>query len=676
MLKRWRLFEALGAEGKALAWLLLAFACIAAPHFQHIPIWASGLAIAAFSLKLWLIKQGESTLHPWVLSALAATAIAVTVIEFKTIFGRDAGVTLLVVMGCLKLLELRARRDIFVLVFLAFILATCQFLFSQALETTILVFTGITLLFIALIAQQIRSDNTDIPVSFGFLLKLVLRMYMFAAPMAIAAFVLFPRFGPLWGNADGTYGTTGMSDTMTPGSISRLVESDAISFRVKFDQQIPPSLLRYWRVMVFGQYDGRTWREREKREETIDLPNSDQLVSYTVTLESHAQTWLPVLDLPAATPQVTSGTQNYSVRKAQGNFYLDSLVRERIQIQAVSNLNAVLAAQETRLSLQPWLELPASFNPATLNFALELRQRYRTESDAQLVQRVLQLFREQPFRYTLTPPPLGLHAADDFLFNTRAGFCEHFSSAFVILMRALDIPARVVAGYQGGEINRVDNYLEVRQRDAHAWTEIWLQGRGWVRVDPTAAVAPERVERGANLALPAPTGLAAGLGQLMGISPGQPMFNVWRELRQYRDAVNNAWNQWVITYHREGQADLFKRMGFAEANWRDMLLGLIALIAVLSLLMVGIFFSRRERRDPLLRLYSKFEHKLASVGLTRDPHEGPEQFQRRVLKALKNPAQQQAEQIFGAWIAARYRVAPIITYSQLKKWISSFHASS
>lgn len=676
MLKPWRLFEALGSEGKALALLLLAFACIAVPTLQHIPLWAGTVAVIVFGLKLWLIKRGETTIRPWLLSLVAAVTIGATVAEFKTIFGRDAGVTLLLLMGCLKLLELRARRDIFVLLFLAFILGTCPFLFSQTLETTILVFSGLTFLFVALIAQQVDSDKADKPVATWLLFKLVLRMYVFALPMAVAAFVLFPRFGPLWGSADGTYGTTGMSDTMTPGSISRLVESNAIAFRVKFEDQIPPPALRYWRVMVLGQYDGRTWRERVKSAETISLPDNNQVVSYTITLESHAQTWLPILDLPATMPQLVSATENQQIRMAQGSFYLDRLLRERIQIQGQSHLSALLSSQETRLSLQPWLELPAPFNPKTLNFALQMRQRYPEDSNAQLAQRVLQFFRDQPFRYTLSPPPLGLHSADDFLFNTRAGFCEHYSSAFVILMRALDIPARVVVGYQGGEMNRIDNYLEVRLRDAHAWSEIWLQGRGWVRVDPTAAVAPERVERGANVALPPVTGLAAGLGQLMGIAPGQPMFNIWRELRQYRDAVNNAWNQWVISYHREGQSDLFKRIGFEEPNWRDMMLSLLALVAAISLTMAWVLFRRREKPDPFLYLYSDFEHKLSRVGLIREAHEGPEQFQRRVLKLLKEPDRQRAQHIFGAWIAARYQNQSKMTYSQLKKWISDFHISS
>ncbi|MCA3158523.1 MAG: DUF3488 domain-containing transglutaminase family protein [Burkholderiales bacterium] len=675
MLKPWRLFEALGSEGKALALLLLAFACITAPHFQHIPPWASALAVAAFCLKLWLIKRGASAPNKWLLSAFAALAGAAVLLEYKTILGRDAGVTLLVILSCIKLLELRARRDVFVLLFLAFFLALCQFFFSQEIGTALLVFGGITLLFIALVAQQISTDGAEAPVSLALMVKLVLRMYMFALPMAIAAFVLFPRFGPLWGSADGTYGTTGMSDTMTPGSISRLVESNAIAFRVKFEDQIPPPALRYWRVMVLGQYDGRTWRERVKSAETISLPDNNQVVSYTITLESHAQTWLPILDLPATMPQLVSATENQQIRMAQGSFYLDRLLRERIQIQGQSHLSALLSIQETRLSLQPWLELPAPFNPRTLNFALELRQRYPSDSDAQLAQRILQIFRDQPFRYTLTPPPLGPHSADDFLFNTRAGFCEHYSSAFVILMRALDIPARVVVGYQGGELNRIDNYLEVRQRDAHAWSEIWLQGRGWVRVDPTAAVAPERVERGANVALPPVTG-AAGLGQLMGIAPGQPMFNIWRELRQYRDAVNNAWNQWVISYHREGQSDLFKRIGFEEPNWRDMMLSLLALVAAISLTMAWVLFRRREKPDPFLYLYSDFEHKLSRVGLIREAHEGPEQFQRRVLKLLKEPDRQRAQHIFGAWIAARYQNQSKMTYSQLKKWISDFHISS
>lgn len=689
MLNQRHFFTALGSEAQALTLLLLSFACIVLPHFQHIPVWASGLALFAFGLKLWLMRQGVTAPNQWVLSTFAALAGVAVLAEFKTLLGREAGVTLLVILGCVKLLELRARRDLFVAFFLAFFLALCQFLFSQNIGTALLVFSGITLLFVALIAQQMTVDSGEAPPSLRTLVALTLRMYAFALPMSLAAFLLFPRFGPLWGTPDTARGTTGMSETMSPGSVSQLAESDAITFRVRFDKNssgqrhdsrpdnTPAAALRYWRVMVLGRFDGRTWRQHASQPEEVQQTTNDRTVRYTITLEPDSQRWLPVLDLPVAQPIVT-GTQSYRLRNAHGAYQLeDKTLRERVQIQAVSAFDAQLGREETPFTLQRWLELPLGANPRTLTWANEWRERYAADSAEKLVQRLLQFFHEQPFRYTLEPPPLGLHSADEFLFNTRAGFCEHYSSAFVIMMRALGIPARVVIGYQGGEVNPVDGYLVVRQRDAHAWAEVWLAQRGWVRIDPTAAVAPERIERGAARALPRPDNPLDTVGNFIGLDRNHVLLNVWKNMRQYADAINNRWNQWVIAYHRDGQIDFLKNLGFEEPDWSDLLLSLMASIALISGAMAWRLFARREKLEPMQRLYARFEKKLRQVGIEREPHEAPLAFQQRALSLLDPVSAQQAEKIFRAWIKLRYagHTSHLLT-QELNLWIAAFHPPS
>lgn len=670
---RLRLFEALGSQGRALAWLMVAFACVIAPHFEHIPLWATGLALAAFALKLTWIWRGTSAPSRWLMAAFGALAFSGVLLQFKTILGRDAGVTLLVILACIKLLEMRVQRDVFVVLFLAFFIALCQFFFSQSLGTALWVLTGITLLFTALIADQLALDSTAQPLPWRRLLGMTLRMYVFAVPLAIITFLLFPRFGPLWGNADGAYATTGMSDTMSPGSITQLAESDALAFRVKFDTALPAPAQRYWRAWVLGRYDGRTWREYAQRDEPLWVSADSTTLTYTITLEGHSQRWLPLLDLPTQKPRLMGVPNDQGTQAVLGGYQAQQAVRERIQIQATSAPAARLALEETRLSLQPWLELPASFNPRTLALAAQWQQRYADDSPAQLAARFLLWLRTEPFRYTLAPPPLGIHAMDDFLFNTRAGFCEHYASALVVFMRALDIPARVVVGYQGGTFNRFDNHLEVRQSDAHAWAEIWLTGQGWVRIDPTAAIAPERIERGATLAgnpLPA-------LADFVGTPGVQPIFNVWRSLRQYADAINHRWNQSVINYNRDGQRYFFQRLGIDLPEGYHLWLGLMSAIGVISLIMAWRLWGGRTQRDPLLALYLQFEIKLRQAGLQRDPHEGPARFRQRALHQLEEPARQHAERIFDAWIQLRYQSSHNLTLQrQLKTWIAEFRIQS
>jgi transglutaminase-like putative cysteine protease len=417
---------------------------------------------------------------------------------------------------------------------------------------------------------------------------------------------------------------------MAPGNISQLAQSDEITFRVKFTDPAPPNSKLYWRGVVLGNYDGRTWTPLQlggmlKQQVTIHLRSAP--IRYQVTLEPHGRHWLFALEVPQAVPQLlnnlASVSQELQLRSAQP-------INERVRYDVVSHVDFELQVNEPARALQLWLELPPGFNPRTLEYAARLRR--QSTNDADMVNTVLRLFHEQNFRYTLEPPSLGKHAVDEFLFDTRAGFCEHYSSAFVVLIRALGIPARVITGYQGGSINPADGFMTVRQSDAHAWAEVWLANRGWIRVDPTAAVAPDRVEQNLSSVIP-----RRMLGGLVTLDPSSNRLAAqWLALRQNWEAVTNGWNQWVLNYTPEKQRDFVKSLGFENADWRTMTTLMFVLgIAVMAAVVLPLIL-RQRKRDPLDAIYQALCERMAKYGLPRAIHEGPRAYGAR-LTADESP---------------------------------------
>ena len=417
---------------------------------------------------------------------------------------------------------------------------------------------------------------------------------------------------------------------MEPGAIAHLALSDDIAFRARFTDPPPPMPQRYWRGPVLGQYDGRVWSELRPLLQ-VDSPLLFRAhgapLRYQVTLEPHGQRWLFALEMPLAAPSIAGNPAHIS---NQRELLAQHPVEQRVRYDAVSYADFQLEPAESPLLLQAWLQLPPGRNPRTLEFARHLRG--QSGDDARLVQTVLDYFRNQPFRYTLNPPLLGADGVDEFLFATRAGFCEHYAGAFVVLMRAAGIPARVVTGYQGGEINPVDGYLTVRQSDAHAWAEVWLDERGWTRIDPTAAVAPNRIETNLAGALQRPLlgELIGGLIQFDGAAGS--WLRQWHTLRANWDALNNAWNQWVLSYSADTQKNLLQSLGFADPDWRTLaqLLGLSA-VALLALMLLPLL--RRRRIDAADALYSALSRRMARHGLARDMHEGPRAYGRRLASS-------------------------------------------
>jgi transglutaminase-like putative cysteine protease len=614
-------------ERRDLLVLLAALAFVVAPHIAHLPWWATALLVVLWFWRLWLVIAQRPLPGRFAMLPLLIAAAGAVWLEHRTLLGRDAGVTFLLMLLALKLLEMRARRDVFVVIFLAFFILLTQFLFGQGVLVALMTLIAVLLLFFLLVSVNLAEGDLHARAK----LRLVGVVFLKSLPLAAALFVLFPRLNaPLWGlPGDTRSARTGLSNTMTPGAIGRLLESDEIAFRALFSGQVPLSDQLYWRGPVLGSFTGRTWMPAGDGlvAATLDLqPGTDPVYEYTITQEPNQRDWLFALDLPVD----LRGAADFSPRlRADGQLLAGRLIAERARYTLRSATSYRLGLNETRLSLQNWLQLPPGYNPRTLELAAELRRTVpgamaSRSADAALVQAALQRFRQQNYTYTLQPPTLGRNSVDEFLFDTRAGYCEHYASAFVVLMRALDIPARVVTGYQGGEFNPIDGFLTVRQADAHAWAEVWLEGRGWVRVDPTAAVAPERVIRGGRTA-------AAAASTQGGPVLGERAFSLLRAIRFQWEALENGWNQWVLSYTPERQRELLSRLGLMP-DGRTLALVFAVVISAILLVLAVISLRHRTERDRLGELLARLRERLTAVGIDAPSHLGP-----RALLALAAP---------------------------------------
>jgi transglutaminase-like putative cysteine protease len=616
------------------------------PHAAHLPLWVSLLCGATLVWRAAVTLLGRRMPPNVVLVPIAAAAMFGVLQSYHTLLGRDAGVAMLVMLVAFKMLEMHARRDLFVVVFLCYFLVLTNFFYSQTIPTALLMLASL----VALLATQLSFQLTGAVPPLRTRLWMGAKLLALALPLAGAAFVLFPRIeGPLWGVPDEMHDAkSGLSDTMAPGQMSNLAQSEDVAFRVKFDGPVPPQQQLYWRGPVLGSYDGRTWTRvkpaRHARPQPLALSVGGEPVGYRVTLEPSNLRWLFALEMPRALPELPGHAVTLS-----GALEIQSRepIGERVRYDVISFVNYRLQADTSPVDGQ-WLMLPYGIDPQ----ARAAGQALATEPDpARRVAAVLKMFAEGGYVYTLQPPLLpGRDSIDDFLYGTRAGFCEHYAGAFVFLMRSAGVPARVVTGYQGGERNPVDGYLTVRQSDAHAWAEVWLPQRGWVRIDPTAYVAPDRVQRGLARALPSPPPFGfAGLGRLLQPDPDSLLGRV----RYLFGAVNNGWNQWVLNYTPERQQRAVDRLREGLSHWQS-----LALIAMLcAVLFLVRKFSQRRKADPVDALYSALCQRLGQLGLPRAPDEGPTAYAQRVATATLTPATSAAATEFLRRYSA-YRYGP------------------
>jgi len=612
--------DALPRDARDTLFLLLVIAWVVMPQVANLPWWCTALAAGVLLWRGWLAVANKPLPRQWWVLLLLVITLAATLATHRTLLGRDAGVTLIVILLALKTLELRARRDAFVIFFLGFFTMLTNFFFSQALPVA-------AAMLVALLGLLTALVNAHMPVGRPPLLqaaRTAATMALLGAPVMAVMFVLFPRFAPLWGiPSDAMSGRSGLSSVMQVGNIASLALDDTIAMRVRFEGEAPPQSSLYFRGPVLSSFDGREWRPLQGSRfaplsgTAAQLEVSGPPVRYEVTMEPNNRPWLMVLDAAARPPQVPGFE---TVMTGELQWLANRPVTDLLRYRAESYLQFRHGPRNNIAAVPPqYLELPAGFNPRTLELAQQMRSDPALAAGGKpaLVQAALNRLRTGNYQYTLEPGVYGLHTADEFWFDKREGFCEHIASAFVVLMRALDIPARVVTGYQGGERNTVDGFWVIRQSDAHAWTEVWLAGRGWVRVDPTAAVAPGRV--GAFQRLQAPRGvLATALGNVT------PEFAL--NLRAAWEALNNGWNQWVLNYTQSKQLDLLKNIGFESPSWEDLSYVLLGIIIVVALAGAAWTLWERRQHDPWLRLLARARKRLASAGLDVPPTAPPRQI--------------------------------------------------
>jgi protein-glutamine gamma-glutamyltransferase len=627
--------------------LMLGAFLSAFPHLFHLPIWASIGFLIFYFWRLGLVMSGRYLPRDSVRWIAALTCLAAVFAQYKTLLGRDAGVTLLVLFLGLKLMEMKARRDLFVVIFLCFFILVTSFFYSQTLWAALIAIAAVWALLAAMLTMHYGPNETPVPQRFKAIGLIMLQ----AAPLAAALFFLFPRVnGPLWGlPSDAHSGRTGMSDSMAPGSISDLNASQEIAFRVKFDGKAPNPAQMYWRGPIMGEFNGRQWKPLTTsitpRVPAAIVAKDAAPTTYTMTLEPNNQRWLFPLDAPAF-------LNNSSLTELEAQLNPDAVLQAkeningRVRYTAGASLQYSLGANDDPLSRQNWLSLPASFNPKTLELAAQWQR--ETPDPTALVKRALSYIRTEPFFYTFKPPLLGRNSVDDFLFNTRSGFCEHYSSAFVVLMRALDIPARVVMGYQGGEKNPVDDYWVIKQADAHAWAEVWIAGQGWVRVDPTSAIDPKRVEKGAQSVRFGEQ--AEELNQNNGLLGS---------LKFRADALANTWNQWVLNYDRNAQKRLLTMLGFDFDEWRDVAGLLAAVLGVLIGIAALITLRPRLPKDPVERVWRTLADKLEAKGLHRTPFETSRQWLGRIGGDLSAAKRDEFAAICSLYNHLRYEAAAV-----------------
>lgn len=625
-------------------WLIAQLAVVLAPLLRALPL----VTCAVFGvLLLWrtLLWVRRAPLPgKWVLGLTGVATLLVTLalaMRTGSNVGRDLSVALLGAFLVLKLMESNTVRSGILVTQLCCFLLLSQVLFDQPpwLAATMLATVALLLRnWLLLLHPQTRTRV--LPV------RVLARLVLMGLPCAAVLFLLFPRLDhPLWRLPQaGDTATSGLSDRMAPGSVGQLILSDDLAFRVDFAGATPPLDTLYWRGMVLWRFDGQTWtaasmRQRPARE---GVPNSASAASdapgvfdYNITLEPTRQRWLFALDRG-----LSIDARDGIGRSVDGEFISMQLLDQRVRYHARSQLparNRVDDAQALdRITAQLALMLPPG-NPQ----ARALAEQWADLPPAGRVSAALKLFGSAPFAYTLEPEPLQDQQIDDFLFRTRRGFCEHYAGSFVFLMRAAGVPARVVVGYLGGEVNAVSGDIIVRQSDAHAWAEVWLDGRGWVRVDPTAAVAPQRVERGLAAAVPA--------SEFRSRRAEEPQW--LRSVRWGLDGLISGWNRWVLGYDRSRQARLFAWLGLDAADPRAVLWGVsgLFLLAALPLL----WQQRKPKPDPVQAQWQRLCDRLARHGCVRGPAEGPMAYAERAAAQFPHAAQA-LRQVAAGYVALRY----------------------
>lgn len=623
------------ANRAQLKWVWLAAVLTILPHFTYQYAWVCITAFVILSFRGYSLWSGQSlAVLKWLNVPLAfGLAVAVYFQFDRRFFGIVPGIAYLTIMLALKLQEGAQARDIRIALFLMFFLQLGLFFNVQD------AFSAVAAIISAWVATTALVSGYDPESGFRGQLKSSGLMLIQALPFMVVFFLVFPRISaPLWGqNNIERQGKTGLSDTMKPGDVNRLSLSDEIAFRVEF-QEVPSLAMRYWRGPVLENFDGQTWSMALGRlTEAPFFEPSGRGFAYSMTLEAHNRPWLLGMD--------------FSVGKAQGEFRYNgtfavlsnTLVTERRRFSMEAYPETLVGLNEQESVLQRNRFLPRQSNPRTQAFVKDL---IPPETPPELIlSKVINHFIESKYTYTLEPPPVGPQAVDDFLFETRQGFCEYFAAAFVVMMRSAGVPARVVTGYLGGELNPMDGTLVIRQADAHAWAEVWLAGKGWTRVDPTVLSVPGRLDLG----MARSQNNLDALPMLM-----RPEFDWLRQAKYRWEAVANAWNQWVLGYNQEKQREFFQKMGIKNPDWKTLITLFFSIGFLLALGLIIWAYRYHSRQDALDRVWMRFCQRMGKAGVIRQPWEGPFAYGERL--AVFNPSQAKAvREIVAMYAQLRYQ---------------------
>ena len=598
----------------AFPWLIAAALLASLPHLWRGPLW---LALTVPVLLCWrmLIQRGVLTMPGKLVRVpLLLAVVGGTLYSHGTLLGPEAGVTLLVAAFALKMLEMFRLRDAYVAIILgSFVLATA-FLFAR--DPLITLYIGVVL--VVVMAALVGINDPESGVSPWRHLRKSGGMVLQALPLMLVFFVLVPRMPPLWNlQVNQQQAKTGMSDSMSPGEVSRLSRQSGIAFRVEFEGEVPPPAQRYWRGLTYGWFDGRRWSQalppEVRRNDYLRFANGpspdwyEELLAergepdwrYRVVMERTGRQWLYALSVPFSDRQDVALARDLRLLRKDD---IESTFDYRVESYQIPVARQGLPEWERRF----YTTLPETGNSQARQMAVEWRA--NATGDAAYITRLLLWFNQEDFYYTLEPPLLSENTVDDFLFRTRRGFCEHYASSFAYMLRAAGIPARIVAGYQGGELNPLGDHLLVRQYDAHVWVEAWLEGQGWVEVDPTGAVAPTRIEQGLDAAL-AEYGESVLTG-LAGALRGVPLF---ARLSLLADYIEFGWAKWVLGYNQQNQLEFLSRW-LGEVTPQRMVMALAAVGGVVMVTML-LWMLWRVRRPRLV--WWQREHRLMVRMLTR-----------------------------------------------------------
>ena len=620
-----------------LLWLEFAVMVAGAPHLLFVHPW---VPVTIVALLTWRIAAATKR---WKLPGLAIRlpltmlGFIAVLFSYRKISGLDAGSALLLVMISLKLLETRGHRDRAIVVFICYFLLFAAFLREQPIWSAAYLLAGV----LVTTAALLQTSRTGAVVSAPRIMAMALRLVLQAVPLMVLMFFLFPRIpGPFWALPHaGSKGMTGLANQLTPGDITELALSDEVAFRVKFDGAAPAPSQLYWRGPVMNRFDGRTWAHQkmgiEPQVENLVIKNGSDF-SYELTLEPHGRNWLLALETPsdwtAAQAQLTAAFQLVN----------PTPVHQRMSYRGRSYTSGVVPGAGVEQDLDTATILPAGSNLKSVEFARRLRA--ETDSDRDFLLKVLEFFTEEEFYYTLTPALLGLSPVDEFLFSSRQGFCGHYASAFTVLARAAGIPTRVVTGYQGAEFNPLGDYWIVRQSNAHAWAEAWLDGR-WVRFDPTAAVAPERIETGLNASMNWRSDSAGNL--LRSNSFISRLALSW-------DAVNTRWNRWVLTFGPKSQETMMSIVGIEKPSLQYLTVAL-AISTTIFLIILGLLQRRsnKPRIDYLQKCYQRLCARTGRISRPRRSSEGPQEYADAICR-LRPDLATDLQNLFTTYISLRY----------------------